>query len=242
MDNSSLDFTTDDSVYIDNKKQNIKEDKKDDSDTNVSIFEGKTKDKEKLVLFSMEGCPHCVRFEKTWDKLVNHFNKEKNKKKFGGSCCKKYLLKFGKIFEIKSDNGIKETNNSKIEKKYDIKLQGFPTILYWDEGKKKYIEAETRDYEDIIDLVNGQPLIGGSSEIDEKIYEGKCSTKNNIHNNNLEHKIEKYYNKRTILLKKLGIKNKEHLNQIGGMNEHKLMKEYMKTKYLYFQLKKMFDL
>ena len=77
-----------------------------------------------LVYYSMDGCPHCKKFDETWAQL-----KEKNSTKIG-------LRKV----DSKSCGGECQNNN----------VQGFPTILLCDSSNSKIKECPTRDLDGIL--------------------------------------------------------------------------------------------
>lgn len=77
-----------------------------------------------LVYYSMDGCPHCKKFDETWEQL-----KEKNSTKIG-------LRKV----DSKSCGGECQNNN----------VQGFPTILLCDSSNSKVKECPTRDLDGVL--------------------------------------------------------------------------------------------
>lgn len=88
--------------------------------------EKKKKINKKLMFFSKKGCPHCVKFEKIWDKL--------NKK-------------FKNIHFMKVDGH----NCPKLKKKYNITQ--YPTLVLIKNGKSVQFENK-RTYPNIVNFIN----------------------------------------------------------------------------------------
>lgn len=79
-----------------------------------------------LILFTLDGCPHCDKMKPTWDLL---------KKNYGNN---QYI----KLIEVEG------RNKPKLVELYNV--NGFPTLLYVKDEKKQTEYNGDRSYEDLV--------------------------------------------------------------------------------------------
>lgn len=86
-------------------------------ETNPTSFEKDTQNGKKLVLFYADWCGHCKTIKPEWNAAAAKVNKNGN----------------NKMIKINVGDA-KDENQQQISNAYNI--QGYPTILYLDSGKK----------------------------------------------------------------------------------------------------------
>ena len=84
-----------------------------------------------LVLFKMNGCPHCIHFYPTWMRLVNEYRRN--------TC-----LCFAEV----------ETTQRKVTRA-SVMPRGFPTVRLYDIGEKKIYEYNgNRSFDDVAEFLD----------------------------------------------------------------------------------------
>lgn len=101
-------------------------------ESNPHDFEENIKNGKKLVLFYATWCGHCNEMKQYWDDASNTVNNDKH-------------IKMVKI----NVGDEKNPKHKRIAEKYNI--SGFPTILLFDSGLKKYAYEGNRTKNDFIE-------------------------------------------------------------------------------------------
>jgi thioredoxin-related protein len=91
------------------------------------------KEKDKIVLFTMIGCPYCQQLKPEWDKAIKESKKDKN------------------IFVIE------RSIIPYIDPSYTEKIYGFPTIVKFSETKsvKQFPSNKKRTMSNIVKFIEG---------------------------------------------------------------------------------------